>query len=129
MEAGILFALNHGGELIDGAGKVLKSLNEGGQGRHTLLINKPSEGDVILYESEFRKGAAMLATVTHEFSYTCKNNEEITSVVAYDNWSDDTGGNPEVIKGGVGERNVTIKITSKFARGFNFKFIVYGKKH
>ena len=50
-------------------------------------------------------------------------------VVAYDIWADDTGGNPEVIKGGVVERNITIKITSKFARGFNFKFIVYGKKH
>lgn len=123
------FALSNSGQIIDTAGEILDVLNRGGNGRHTLLLNKPSQGDVILYEEKLRKGASSLSTVTYEFSYTRKGNEEITSVVAYDEWSDDTGGDPEVVRGGVGQNGVVIKITSKFCRGFHFKFIVYGKRH
>ena len=93
------------------------------------MLNKPSEGDVILYEEIFRKGASLLSSASHKFSYTRKGNEEITGVVAYDKWSDDTGGDPEVVQSGVGKNDVVIEVTSQFSRGFHFKFIVYGQRH
>ena len=86
--------MSNGGQIINTAGKILDLINKGGIGRHTLMLNKPSQGDVILYEEKFRKGSNLLSSVTHKFSNTRKGNEEITSVVAYDEWSDDTGGNP-----------------------------------
>ena len=104
-------------------------LSTGGRGRHTLSLNKPGPEDVLLYEEEFRKGSSFMSTVEHTFSYRASSNEEITSVVAEDQWSDDTGGNPEVVSGGVGYREVKIKVKSQKNRGFNFHFYVFGKKN
>jgi len=97
-------------------------------GRHTLKEGSRGPDDIILYQEEKRKGNKFMTTVSHTFSYRARDDEEITKVLAEDQWSDDTGGNPELISGGVGCREVTIKVTSQFNRGFHFHFYVYGHK-
>ena len=87
----------------------------------------PKSDDVVLYKEQVRKGQ-YFGKVSHTFSYNCRSGEEITAVLAYDLWSDDTGGNPKCESGGVGQNQVTIRVTSQFGRGFHFKFIVYGKQ-
>ena len=67
----------------------------GGTGTHTLKLGEPGPDDVLLYQSSYRKGDKFLRKVSHRFTYTAKDNEEITAVVAEDQWVDDTGGNPE----------------------------------
>ena len=59
------------------------------------------------------------------FSYNCQR-EEITAVLAYDVWSDDTEGYPERKSGGVGQDAVSIRVTSQYRRGFtsNLSYIV-----
>lgn len=110
--------------ILDGWNK----LSAKGTGCHTLSLGKPDKKDAILYEEDFRKGSEFLSTVMHTFSYNCKEGERITAIIARDKWTDDTGGNPELVSGGVGQNNVTVQITSRFGRGFHFHFIVYGTK-
>jgi len=98
----------------------------GGTGTHTLKLGEPGPDDVLLYQSSYRKGDKFLRKVSHRFTYTAKDNEEITAVVAEDQWVDDTGGNPELVSGGVGQREVAIEVTSRVNRGFHFYFYVYG---
>ena len=123
-------AVNAAGEIMDQAGKIIGKWQEisSGHGRHTLTLGTPMSKDVILYQEQLRKDSRAFGIVSHTFSYQCRKGEEITAIVAYDLWSDDTGGSPERESGGVGQRGVSIKITSQFMRGFHFKFIVYGKR-
>jgi len=100
----------------------------GGHGRHTLREGRHGPDDIILYRTEKRKGDEWWAKVSHTFSYTARDDEVITEVLAEDQWDDDTGGNPELISGGVGCREVTVKVTSRVNRGFKFHFYVYGYK-
>ena len=99
-----------------------------GSGRHTLSLNKPGDNDEVLYEEHCRKGAKFLSEVKHTFKYTCEEEERITAVIAYDKWSDDTGGHPKLMSGGLGNSGVIIEVTSERNRGFHFQFIVYGTK-
>ena len=99
-----------------------------GNGRHTLSLEKPGDNDVVLCNETIRKGSKFLSEVTHTFSYSCKKGERITAVTAYDKWSDDTGGHPKLVRGGVGKKEVVIEVTSERNRGFHFQFIVYGTK-
>ena len=99
-----------------------------GSGRHTLSLGEPGDNDVVLYSEGCRKGSKFLSEVQHTFSYHCKEGERITAVVAHDKWSDDTGGHPEVLSGGIGRNHVTIEVTSERNRGFHFLFKVYGIK-
>jgi hypothetical protein len=98
-----------------------------GSGHNSLTLGKPASGDTVLYEELIRKDNSFLNTVKHTFSYDCKEGQEITAVLAYDKWSDNTGGYPEKESGGVGHRGVSICVTSQFNRGFHFHFVVYGK--
>ena len=107
---------------------VWKELSTSGNGRHTLSFGTPGKNDVVLYEDEVRKSSKFLSEVKHTFSYTCKSGETITAVAAQDKWSDDTGGNPKVVSGGLGKSGVAVEVTSQFGRGFHFRFIVYGTK-
>lgn len=100
----------------------------GGHGTHTLREGRHGPNDEILYQTEKRKGDEFLSRVSHTFSYTAKDDEVITEVLAEDQWDDDTGGNPELISGGIGCKEVKVKVTSRKNRGFNFKFYVYGYK-
>ena len=90
----------------------------------TLGSRRP--GDIQLYSEKVRKGDKFFSNVSHTYSYTARDNEEITEVVAEDQWWDDTGGTPELVSGGVGSKEVTVKVTSQRSRGFNFHFYVYG---
>ena len=100
-----------------------------GHGRHTLSLGTPGDSDVVLYEEHIRKGYELFSKVSHTFSYSCSSGERIKAVLCYDKWSDDTGGNPEVISGGVGQSSVRIKVTSQTNRGFHFQFVVYGTRN
>lgn len=109
--------------------EIWNKVSTGGRGQHTLRLSEPGSGDVLLYKEEFRKGDKFMSTVEHTFSYRASGNEKITAVVAEDQWTDDTGGNPEVVSGGVGCSQVSIKVKSQYNRGFNFHFYVFGKKN
>ena len=98
------------------------------RGRRTLTLGTPSSENVVLHEENLRKGHEFPKKVSHTFSYNRRRGEEITAVLAYDVWSDDTGGRPERKSGGVGQDSVSICVTSQYGRGFHFKFIVYGKR-
>ena len=98
-------------------------------GRHNLTLGEPNAKDVVLYTDDLRKYYEYFRRVSHTFSYTCKSGEEITAVLAYDRWDDDTGGYAQKKSGGVGQREVSIEVTSQYMRGFHFKFVVYGKRH
>ena len=97
-----------------------------GKGQHTLKLGSRHPGDTELYSQEVRKGDKFFSTVSHTFHYRARDNEEITAVVAEDQWWDDTGGIPVLVSGGVGQREVTIELTSQRNRGFHFHFYVYG---
>ena len=116
--------------LFDKADKIVGKWQEitAGRGRHTLRSGTPRSGDVVLFEEQLRKGSKLFSTVSHTFSYDCRHGEEITAVVAYDLWSDDTGGDPDIVSGGVGSSRVSVRVTSQTNRGFHFKVIVYGKR-
>ena len=122
-------AVSAAGEVKDKAGKILGKWHElsSEHGRHNFILGAPSSQDVILHEEKLRKGDEFFSKVSHTFSYNCQRGEEITAVLAYDVWSDDTGGYPDRKSGGVGQDEVSIHVTSQFNRGFHFKFIVYGR--
>lgn len=101
---------------------------QSGHGRHNLILGQPRSGDLILDQQQLRKGYEFFGRVSDTYSYQCRHGEEITAVLAHDFWDDDTGGNPEKLSGGVGQNEVTIRVTSQLMRGFHFKIIVYGKK-
>ena len=117
-------------DILEVPGKVKDKWTQisAGRGRHSLTLGEPNDKDIVLYQEDVRKGYEYFGKVTHTFSYRCKSGEEITAVLAYDKWSDDTGGNPEKKSGGVGQKEVSIEVTSQYMRGFHFKFIVYGKR-
>jgi len=99
-----------------------------GKGQHTLKLGSRHPGDTELYSQEVRKRDIFFSTVSHTFHYRARDNEEITAVVTKDQWSDDTGGIAVLVSGGVGQREVTIEVTSQRNRGFHFHFYVYGHK-
>ena len=115
-------------ELPDKVKEVWNQISAG-RGRHSLTLGEPNDKDIVLYQEELRKGYQYFGKVSHTFSYTCKSGEEITAVLAYDRWDDDTGGYAQKKSGGVGQREVSIEVTSQYMRGFHFKFVVYGKRH
>ena len=115
--------------LVDSAGRLWGKVNDllhSGSRRHNLLKGQPEPGDILLHQEQKRSGFKKFGSVTHVFEY--KGGKEITAVVARDNWDDDTGGEPKIISGGPGERDVRVKVTSKFMRGFDHTVYVYGKK-
>ena len=115
--------------LVDEAGKAWEAVNDllhSGNGRHNLIVGKAQPGDILLHQEQKRASFTMLGRATHVYKY--KGKKVITSVVARDNWSDGTGGNPEIISGGPGHKHVKVKVTSQINRGFDFTVHVYGKK-
>ena len=123
-------AINAAGEAMDKGGIIVGTWHElsGEHRRHTLTLGTPSSQDVVLHEENLRKGHEFSKKISHTFSYNCRSGEEITAVLVYDVWDDDTGGCPERNSGGVGQDSVSICVKSKYGRGFHFKFIVYGKR-
>ena len=114
---------------MDKDGKILGEWDElpHESGRHTLTLGRPSTEDIVLHDEKVRKGHEFFGKVSHTFIYNRRSGEEITAVLAYDVWDDDTGGYPERKSGGEGRDSVSIRVISQYGRGFHFKFIVYGK--
>ena len=94
-------------------------------GRHNFTLGAPQAKMLSCTRKNFVKVMKFFSKVSHMFSCNCHRGEEITAVLAYDVWSDDTGGYPERKSGGVGQDAVSIRVTSQYRRGFHFKFIVY----
>ncbi|XP_078360594.1 uncharacterized protein LOC144644906 [Oculina patagonica] len=124
----VIAAIGGAVSLVNKAGEALGGLTDflGGQGRHNLSKGIVEAGNILLYEEQFRPSYEMLGRRTHVFEYN--GNKVITAVVAKDNWDDDTGGDPEIISGGPGQKHVKVKVTSQFNRGFDHTVYVYGKK-
>lgn len=119
---GAVMLVNQAGELWGTVNDLLHS----GTGRHNLIVGKAQAGDILLHQEQKRPGYKMLGRVTHVFEYS--GDKVITAVVARDNWTDDTGGDPEILTGGPGHKHVKVKVTSQYMRGFDHTVYVYGKK-
>ena len=96
-----------------------------GNGPHNLVVGKREDGDTLLHHEQ-KSSAPGVTTVSHDYQYS--GDTTITAVEAIDNWNDGTGGNPEIISGGVGHKNVTVRVTSRHLRGFDHTVYVYGEK-
>ena len=107
------------------AWKVLNESLSSGSGEHNLVVGQPDAGDSLLH-SEQKSSGYGLTYVSHVFEYS--GNSTITAVVAKDNLKDDTGGDPEIISGGLGHKHVKVKVTSRLFKGFDHTVLVYGKK-
>ena len=123
-------AINAAGEAMDKDGIIVGTWHElsGEHRRHTLTLGTPSSQDVVLHEENLRKSHEFPKKVSHTFSYNCRSGEEITAVLAYDVWHDDTRGWAERRSGGVRQNSVSIRVNSQYRRGFHFKFIAYGNR-
>ena len=105
-----------------------RALNEtlsSGSGEHNLVVGRPDAGDSLLHSEQICRGYG-LSWVSHCYQY--RGDSTITLVVAKDNWSDDTGGDPKIISGGPGHKHVKVKVTSRLFKGFDHTVLVYGKK-
>lgn len=124
-------ALSASGKAKDKDGNILGVWDElpDEKGRHTITLGRPSSDDIVLHDEPVRKGHEFFGKVSHTFIYNCQSGEEITAVLAYDKWSDNTGGWAERRSGGVRQDSVSIRVNSQYGRGFHFKFIVYGKRY
>ena len=114
-------------QLVNLAGEVWGTIDDllhSGKGRHNLIVGKPAPGDILLHEEQKRQGYGF-GYVSHIYRHSGDNT--ITAVVAKDNWDDDTGGDPKIIDGGLGQKHVKVKVTSRFGRGFDHTVYVYGK--
>ena len=120
------FAVSAPGEVKDKAGKKCYKLSSE-HGHHNFTLGAPQAKMLFCTRKNFVKVMKFFSKVSYTFSYNCQRGEEIAAVLAYDVWSDDTGGYPERKSGGVGQDEVSIRVTSQFNRGFHFKFIVYGR--
>ena len=93
--------------------------------RHTRAYGRPCDSDVILYEEVAHK-VWEIGKASHIFTYSCEKGEKITAAIAYDLWSDGTGGYPELLSGGIGEKTISFEVKSQLLRGFHHQFVVYG---
>ena len=120
-------------QVIPGAGPALQLVNLTGEawttiegnGQHNLVEGKPQAGDILLHAEQKCQGRGF-DHVSHVYQHS--GDITITAVVAKDNWNDDKGGDPEIISGGVGDKHVKVKVTSRSGGGFNHTVYVFGKK-
>lgn len=110
----------------DLATEFMKNVLGSSKRQHNLEAGKREPGDTLLYKEEKRRDFKWLDYVSEVYEHC--GDDTITAVVAEDNWSDDTGGDPKIIRGGPGHKYVAVKVTSKISRGFNHTVYVYGKK-
>ena len=110
-------------QLVYVAAEMVGAMN--GNGPHNLVEGIREDGDTLLYRKQ-KSSAPGFGTVSHEYQYI--GDTRITAVEAIDNRNDGTGGDPEIISGGVGHKNVTVRVTSRHFRGFDHTVYVYGEK-
>ena len=101
--------------------------------RHTRTYGSLGKSDdVILYKEEVHKEWE-IGKASHIFTYSCAKGERITAAIAYDLWSDGTGGYPELLSRStrvtvvMGKDAIAVEVKSQLLRGFHFQFVVYGK--
>ncbi|XP_069694667.1 probable salivary secreted peptide [Periplaneta americana] len=92
--------------------------------RHSLIQCNRRPGDRILVDSSVAKTSRFLKKVSDTVKYS--GGATVTCVEAIDGWDDGTGGYAEITDGGLGQKKVTVKITSQNSRGFHFFVKVYG---
>ena len=120
-----VFPMGSAAGYIGAAWSSVQALWSSGSGQHDLEIGTPGDGDILLHKEHKSVGAGWWY-VEHVYKYS--GDTMITGVVAKDNREDDTGGNPEIISGGLGEKHVTVKVTSKWQGGIDHTVYVFGKK-
>jgi hypothetical protein len=86
---------------------------------------KPGPGDTLLRSVSSARSFKFLqyTAATERINVGDKT---IGCFKAIDRWTDGTGGSAETTSGGIGYNYVTVKITSRFNRGFWFVIEVYG---
>ncbi|XP_069694666.1 probable salivary secreted peptide [Periplaneta americana] len=92
--------------------------------RHSLMKCNSRPGDRLLLDRSVSRSSKFLSKVSDTVRYS--GSETINCIEAIDGWNDDTGGYAEIVDGGLGQRHVAIKITSRNSRGFHFFVKVYG---
>jgi len=95
--------------------------------RHNYMPCQPLPGDTLLRSESSARSFQFLGYVSATVHIEVDNNI-IGCVHAIDQWDDGTGGNAEIVGGGIGYNHVDVKITSQFSRGFWFVVEVYGHK-
>lgn len=124
-------AIGVGKEVVFDTIEIIRELaSGGGSGRHTMSLGLPQEGDKVLFVAEAREGYSLLGIASKSFH--CDTNHlfpgyKITSILAYDHWGDDTGGNANLVGGGIGQTNATISVESQPFRGFHFTITFFGR--
>ena len=99
----------------------------GGRGSKIALAESaPTEDDEILdhFETEV---AGRFGTSSEVFRYSSPSARSIriTSIMAYDHWGH---GRADVVGGGVGQKNVDVKLESPYLYGYKFSVIVTGRE-
>ena len=86
---------------------------------------QPGPRDVLLRSVSSARSFTFLQYTTATVQINV-GDKTIGCVKAIDQWTDGTGGRAEITSGGIGYNYVTVKIKSKFNRGFWFVIDVYG---
>ena len=93
-----------------------------------LQMGNANVGDTLVLVVDERKGATLFHCVSGTYRHECKPGWIITSIIAEDQWDDDTGGTAQLMDGGVGKSYADIKIESNLCRGYHFKIFVTERK-
>jgi hypothetical protein len=56
-----------------------------------------------------------------------RSDKKISSVVCFDGWDDDTGGEAKIINGGIGADYMEIHLCSCFMRDYSLTITIFGK--
>ncbi|XP_047354837.1 probable salivary secreted peptide [Vespa velutina] len=92
---------------------------------HNLTIGYRKPGDRRVHTQNIVKKSSWMRIVTAEVSI---NTSSIINMVGvYDQKTDGTGAFPSVLKGGPGNRNVTLRFKSQRGHGINFVVEVYAR--
>ncbi|XP_046826488.1 probable salivary secreted peptide [Vespa crabro] len=92
---------------------------------HNLTIGYRKPGDRKVHTQNIVKKSSWMRIVTAEV--TINTTAIINMVGVYDQKTDGTGAYPSVLKGGPGNRNVTLRFKSQRGHGINFVVEVYAR--
>jgi hypothetical protein len=112
--------------------EIWRGLTDDGQGgrRHNLIVGEVQVGDNVLFNMKCQRSCVLLGhqgEIVRFPTIGMKNVKEISSVIVYDEWDDDTGGEARIIMGGIGADYVEIQLSSRFMRGYSFTITIFGK--
>ncbi len=107
-------------------------LTEDGRGgrRHTMIAGEAQFGDEVLFKMKCERKEVFIGyreEVVRFPTIGVISDKKISSVVCFDEWGDDTGGEAKIINGGIGADYVEIHLRSCFWRGYSFTITIFGK--